>query len=469
MGRVLFVVTALASLTANALQAQGSLLERWVADFLTESWRPIWLRTIDLDSAKQTRATHVVIDSRVDALSLGSAGRMSTYLATLQVRQRIGATAHRLRVGVTQDGRNIRTDGGDPVLQTRANPVVDLGLELNWAATPAGDWRVLGIATADRGLAGALAITGESDYHTLELAAWRTHARPLQVMIPTEAVTDVVEEHAVDGLRGALSITNPHGTVRPTFHGSYEKSDAVSESVDQQAFLTMSPEGRLELASVGAGLFIGSRTGFRIDRRWQTMELAAPFMRSEQQAGKLFFGRVKLRQWVLAGWHETVSNRWEWGLSADEVMSAVSARLETWPYVSVWEQLGATAFRYRGSLDGNSVLLRLRRRPTERNPGGFAWGVSVGRYVLDTSQENWLVTGLGFGRAEEDSVASQVRPAVVVGVEFGKAFALASGIAHAFLAADLPVYGKTTRSNEPAPSEQRGLAGQLRLGLAWWW
>jgi hypothetical protein len=426
---------------------------------------------VPITAMPDSQPYRLLIDSRVEFLSLGTSARLAQHYTTVRGRQQLGTSRHALHVGVTHDGRSVRTDE-DPLLRTNAWPVADVGLELKWSQTALGNFSVLGMATLDRGPAGALVLSSGSPYHSIQLSGWRVNARSLVLTVPTDTVTDIAEQHVVHGARAEASLSIPLGAIRPSAQATYESSKALSEPVEGEAFLTMSPQGELEAARVSLGLTLHDRAGLVVRRAWQNIELGGPLVRTGLQAGELFFGRLEFRQWMANGWLETESNHWSLFVGSERLESAVSVRLETWPYVELWEQLGATAFRYRGSLAGRVLWFRLQHRGTRSKPNGLTWAVNVGRYELDTSQRDWLVTSLGFGRAEDDSVATAVRPVILLGGEVAKRFRVASGWLHLFLAADLPVYAQTEHSHDgpdPSPTDGGALAGQFRVGLFWAW
>ena len=472
--RTVAIIGTLAVLRSPALHAQGSLVERWIVDFVGSSWRPLWMNlSAPVTSLPDSEPPRLVFGSQVEFLSLGSSARLAQRVTTLRARQQVGRSRHTLVAGVAQDGRSVHTSADDPLLRSTATPVADLGLELRWPATVLGDLTVLGVASMDRGLTGSWVLGHASPFHSIRASGWRVNARPLMLTVPTDSVIHVAEEHVVDGKRLEASLTIPLASIRPSAEISYEKGEATNESVEREAFLTLSPDGQLEALDVRVAVELRGTSGLAVQRRWQKIDLSAPFMRSGQTAGKMFFGRLDFQRWAVEGWHETPEHRWSWFFGVDALESAVSARVETWPFVALWEQLGATAFRYRGSMSGDVFWLRLARRGTVKNPESFAWAVNVGIYELDTSRQDWIVTSLGLGRAEEDSVATWVRPAILLGGEVGKQFRLAPGHIRVFLAADLPVYGRSERSGEsptePQPPDEGGLAGQFRLGVAWLW
>jgi hypothetical protein len=463
------IVVLLSVLCAEPLSAQGSLLERWVADFVTQGWRPQWMNLRVPATLADSQPYRVLVGSRVEFMSLGRAASLGQHYATVRGRQQLGTSRHALHAGITHDGRSVRSED-DPLLQTQASPGADIGLELSWPETIVGDVSLLGVATLDRGPGAGLVLQNRSPYHSIRLSGWHSNARTLLLTVPTDRATDIAGEHVVNGTRAEVSLSIPLGAVQPSVQAAYERSEAMSQAVEGDAFLTISPDGTNEVAHVSLAIALHQRAGLGIRRAWQKTDLGAPLMRTGQKAGELYYGRLDFRQWMGYGWYETASNHWSLYAGWESLESAASVRLETWPHVELWEQLGATAFRYRGSLGGSVLWFRLQRAGTKSSPDGIAWAVNVGRYELDTSRRDWLVTGLGLGRAEDDSSAAAVRPVVLVGGELTKRLPLASGSLHLFLAGDLPVYGKTEHSDqEPAAVNGGGLAGQLRVGVFWAW
>jgi hypothetical protein len=203
--------------------------------------------------------------------------------------------------------------------------------------------------------------------------------------------------------------------------------------------------------------------GLRVTHRTHDTDLDAPITRLEESAGKVYFGRLHFRRWSADAWHVGATARWGLALGLDKIDSEVSASVETWPFVSLWEQLGARAYRFRGSLGGDAFWTRLSRLPTHDAGRGFGWTVDGGVYSLRSTKDDWYVTSLGIGRTERDSTSSTVSPVVVIGGSVQHGFGVVGSDLVLQIEAGLPVYA---RSEEPSTA---GLSGYVGLGANWYW
>jgi hypothetical protein len=241
----------------------------------------------------------------------------------------------------------------------------------------------------------------------------------------------------------------------------WEDGNATERSIGDESFLTLSPVGSMRNLDVWFGLKHDDKRGVTLQRRGKQADLEGEFLRADLSAGRLFFGGWEFSQWSLTGWRGQAGGEWRLTLGRDEVASELSVRLESWPVTDIWEQLGAIAFRYRAGLDGNSVWIHLSRAS-----GLFKVAATVARHEAEASQESWVVTSLGFGRAEQESTFLEVQAVIFTMLELSRSFPLASGILTLQAAAGVPVSGRTSQT--PLPTERRDvLAGQLNLGVSW--
>ncbi len=184
----LLASAALSFCWVGTLDAQTSLFDRWLVDFVTRSSRPTWMTAGISDALGESgMSRQLSIGTRMEVLSLGRSGRMAQHYTTIRTRQQLGRSLHAVRVGATQDGRSVLTTADEPLLTSTASPVLDLGVELGWTETPLGDWTVLGFATADRGVTGSFAVSNRSPFHSLSITGWRVNARSLMLTVPTDS------------------------------------------------------------------------------------------------------------------------------------------------------------------------------------------------------------------------------------------------------------------------------------------
>lgn len=176
--------------------------------------------------------------------------------------------------------------------------------------------------------------------------------------------------------------------------------------------------------------------------------------RSGQRAGRLFFGDLRSERWRVGladptegvGWRTAV----EWG-RAD---GSLSARLETWPFRRVWDQLGAVAYRVRGDLSTRWTAWTFARR---RGTGG-GWNLGVRRLRLDLDGEDWLVTGLGFGRSDRRALEDLRASVVLLGGGLDLTVPGTGGRATLGVGGSIPVLGSWNEATE------EGLSGSEWLG-----
>jgi hypothetical protein len=435
-------------------------------DFWSYSWKPTWDDPADpapvaTPAAKPFR---FLLATEAEVLSLGEAVKLSQHRTRLQVRQPVPGSDQVLWLGVIQDGRSVRARASDPYMESATAHTVTAGVELHRRKTVLGDWTLVGMASLDRAFAGSVSLENSSRFHMLRYFHWKSNARRLQFILPTENVTDVGEQHRVQGNEITAAVTLPIvRNMRVTLGGRLATGSVGSDSVEQDVFLTLSPVGNMRKRDLWLGLHLHDTDGLLLNWRQRETDLDAPFLRNEQGAGKLFFGRMDFSRWSVSGWRGGRSHRWEAELGHDELESALSARLETWPFTSIWEQLGAIAYRYRGDIVGRSNWVELTRAANSFPISGFRWRANVSVYDMETSQEDWLVTNLGFGRENQESSAWQVSTLVFLGGEVTRAFPVGAGSLAIRLGAAVPVYGRT------ADDVEKKLAGQVSGGITWSW
>ncbi|MGD2067297.1 MAG: hypothetical protein PVI57_01330 [Gemmatimonadota bacterium] len=190
--------------------------------------------------------------------------------------------------------------------------------------------------------------------------------------------------------------------------------------------------------------------------------------RSGQRAGRLFFGNLRSERWGLAvadpadagGWRTAV----EWGRGD----GSLSARLETWPFRQVWDQLGAIAYRVRGDLGTRWTAWTFARR----SGTGRGWAVGVRRLQLVLDGEDWLVTGLGFGRSDRRTLEDLRATVVLLGGGLDLAVPGTGDRATLSVRGSIPVLGSWNEAMREGLSGSDWLDGGSRwssvtLALSW--
>jgi hypothetical protein len=339
---------------------------------------------------------------------------------------------------------------------------MDLDLELRRRETVVGDWSLIAATSWNSAVSWMAELRGDSRFHHLSVSRWRSNPHPLRFTFPTETITNVAEEHRMDGTTISVGVAVPlrHG-FSLVGGGRREEGSAVEEALSGNSFLTLSPSGSMRNHDVWLGVDHGRTHGVVVSRTEKKADLGGDFLRTDLSAGRLFFSRWDFSQWSVTGWQRGREGEWRLTVGRDQMDSELSARLETWPFTELWEQLGAIAFRYRAGLDGRSMWIQLSRAT-----GRLEWTATVARYEAQANQEDWLVTSLGLGRAEQESTVWDVESVLLLGGELRRGFALASGTLTVHVAAGVPVYGRTSQT--PLPTETASaLSGQLNLGASW--
>ena len=451
--------------------AQSSLFDYWAVDFLSASWGPIqndstgaWVPRIPAPDSHR-----FVFGVEGQALSIGKTARLSRHRITARMRQPLPGTAHRLVVGVTHEARTMSATSGERYMQTGSVRTVDLGLELWRRRTIAGDWAVIGATSWNSAISWFAELRGESRFHVLRVSRWKSNPHQIRFTLPTETATDVAEEHQVGGTMLSVAVAIPLPSALRLGAGvRRETGDVRQKSIDGSSFLTVSPAGTMRNRNIWLSLSRDSSRGVVVQRRERTADLEGAFQREEFAAGRLFFGRWNFSRWMVTGWLGTGSHDWRLSLARDEMQSELSARLETWPFVALWEQLGAIAFRYRVGLNGHSLSARFTRANRRGAAAGFEWSTTITRYEVQANQENWLVTSLGFGRAQREATRWDIESLVTVGLELKRGFNPRTGTLTVSVAVEVPVFARTVQTPEPAETA-RGLSGQLKAGASWAW
>lgn len=460
-----FVVLLVGLVSApHSTAAQGGVFDYWVVDFLSFSWGPIRDDSADpwLPVTLGVSSPGIVVGGEGQVLSVGRTARLLRHRSVVRLRQPIGRTDHVLQVGATQDGRSVSGSSGDRFLQTGVIRTVDLDLQLRRPGTAVGDWSLLAATSWNSAVSWMAELRNETPFHHLSVSRWRSNPHLLRLTLPTETITEVAEQHRMDGTTISVGVGIPlRAGLRLTGGARREDGNATEKPMNGESFLTLSPSGSMRNVELRVGLNHRDTHGVTLKRRGKQADLGGDFLRTDLSAGRLFFSRWDFSQWSVTGWRRHTGTEWRLTLGRDEMASELSARLEAWPVTPIWEQLGAIAFRYRAGLDGHSAWVRLSRATRL-----FEWAATVASYEAQAKQENWVVTSLGFSRAEQESTVWEVESLVLTMIEVSRAFPLVSGTLTLHAAASVPVFGRTNQT--PLPTESaNALSGQLNLGVSW--
>jgi hypothetical protein len=461
--RLIVLLVGLVSVP-HSTTAQGGVFDYWAVDFLSFSWGPIRDDSADawLPVTLGVSSPGIAVGGEGQVLSVGRMARLLRHRSAVRLRQPIARSDHVLRVGATQDGRSVSGSSGNRFLQTGVVRTLDLDLQLRRPETVLGGWSLLVATSWNSAFSWMAELRNETPFHHLRVSRWRSNPHQLHLTFPTERITDVAEQHQMDGTTISAGVAIPLGAhLRLTGGARTEDGSATEKPMNGESFLTLSPSGSMSNVDVWIGLDHGDTHGVTLKRREKQADLGGDFLRTDLRAGRLFFSRWDFSQWSVTGWRRGGEGEWRLTVGRDQMASELSARLETWPVTEIWEQLGAIAFRYRAGLDGHSMWVRLSRATRF-----FEWAATVARYEAHANQEDWLVTSLGFGRAEHESTVWDVESLVLTMVEVSRAFPLAAGVLTLHAAAGVPVLGRTNQT--PLPTESANtLAGQLNLGVSW--
>jgi hypothetical protein len=307
-------------------------------------------------------------------------------------------------------------------------------------------------------------VTHRTGASQASIAAWRAAERGPIVHLPADSLRDLGPRHRKTGLAGRLEMSFGERSlfVRPRAevqHELLEREDATGD-----AFLSAAPEGDQTAWSAGVEVVAGPWT-VDVEHRARDVDLESDILRAGASAGRIPVAIVEFRAWRARAGRRLGDRVWLLDVGSDRLDGTLSARVETWPFVELWETLSTQAYRLNGRLDARSIRVSIGAEPTE---AGLAWRLEAGRYVLQTERDSWFVTSFGFGRRDRETTGSRVDPAYMVGVTLERAFALPRGTLEVRLDSGLPVSVRTAPSEAP-PSPSTGVAGYVRGVLEWRW
>jgi hypothetical protein len=438
--------------------AQEALLERWTVDVVSNGWSPRWSPSRELAKTRTTPKPRVALSLGAQALRLRSELDGSESSMRLDLWHPL-SRSFGLRVAAASDAWRTRR-GGRTLLDIPRSHSAATGLEVRQSLDRLGDLELYALAGWDGGAGGEGGLVLSGDRHALRVTGWRASARESVVFFPADSLREVGLSQLVSGARLEARVAVPVGGLVLHTSGIWEDEfmGEGSRAVDE-AFLIASPGGdsRTRGLKFGAGLGFWTLEG---GYRSREIDLESPLYRSGSAAGRLFYGTLDLRQWTAGVSRRFPGSRWSVAAGREHVTGELSTRVETWPFLSIWETLSVQAYRLRGQLDARGTWVGLRRTPT--GPTGWTWGVAGGRYEMTLDRSSWFVTSLGFGRTDVEQTSAGVDPAVVLAAELGRTFRLGPSLLRLDLGGGLPV--RSERVGIDSGTVDRGVAGQGPAG-----
>ena len=454
----------------NAAWGQGSLLERWVVDFASDGWSPRWIPPSVLGLTPDSVQARVEVASLIEALEVRSSAALRRIESTVTARTRWHDATVMARMAT--DTRRLERSHHE-MMATSPTPAAALAADVPRSLGSLGRGHLRAAGAWDGGPAWMLGTATESAWHAVAVSTWRANSRYARVAFPVDSLLDLGESHRTTGTTAMARVRVPLTRgLAGLAEARWERVTHDAEPMNAPAFLTASPSGVSYDRGVWAGVTWHEAVGFRWGYRSRTMDVLSSIHREGASAGQVFLGRLDFDQWNATVWRRTGTAEWRGSIGTDRLRSQLSARVETWPYVALWEQLGAQAYRFRASLAGTALWLRGGRQPVSQGGAGWGWAVDLSTHRLDLGTTDWLVTSFGLGRSDVDSTSSFLDPAVVVGADVRRGARMFGGLVLANLAAGIPVYARRVDGNGNAVAEtsrDRGRAGYARLKLTWSW
>jgi hypothetical protein len=395
----------------------------------------------------------------VEVLSLRETLYRDRFETRLGVRMPVGASIG-IRLSATT-GRWATEHADQPVFTTPRSQAVSLGVDGGFDFESLGELRLVAIAGWDNGAGGIGRLVSGSRYHSLVIEGWLTTSRPSSVTFPADSLRDLGVGHDLRGgqVRVGLSIPVADVVLRPS---AAWKRELLDEADDVTAgFLTTTPEGGHTVLDLGLDAEWGPWIAQAVYRE-RTTRMRGPFIRGTEQAGFVAQANYDFWSWRAQFGRRIGTRRWVLEGGTEDLAGLLAARVETWPFVSLWESLSAIAYRLNGDVDARSQWARLLSRPEDGS--GWSWGVEAGRYTMEVARDSWYVTSFGFGRSDRQMTTRGADPAVFVGGEVAKAWSTGVGGFGVRLKGGVPVHVTSLDGGGP---DGQGIAGYFGVGLEW--
>lgn len=461
VGLTLVAVT----IVGSEASGQASSLERWTLGSLAESWSPRWSTT----GGTALLGTGAVPELRVAVTEERIALARSFSRAHGQVEMGLRVPIDRVG-GVRMSGMvsSWRTDASErPFLATERSAALSLGADVRTSSRSLGRWGFEVLGGWDGGLGGLLRAASGSAHHRVVFTGWRTHARESIVFFPVDSLRDMGAGERVTGSEAdvAFSARGLGLDVRSSTVWRRERLDSTSDP--PAGFLTVEPGGwhtQLE-TMLEAGT---SRWAAHATYRARSASVESRILRAGIPAGRLPLARMELWGWR-AGFRVGGAERaWSFEGGSDQLAGALSARVETWPFVSLWESLSAQAYRLNGDLTARSTWVRMGRE----GAGSIDWTLEAGHYRLRLDRDSWYVTSLGFGRSDRQRTRTEVDPAILIGGKVAWKLTLGAHALAIHLDADVPIHARHVDASDIGvptgpPDDGTGLAGSVGIVVEW--
>ncbi len=444
---------------APGAAAQETLLERWTLGYVSESWSPRWNALTPAAWPNSGAVPRVRVSLDAELVSFRESLRRKRSTVNLGVRVPLNGSVG-LRAAVTS-GAWLTEAGDRPLIETPRSQAAAAGADVDVAVPRLGRLRIEALGGWDLGPGGFAGVETSSSSHEVTVSGWRTHARESRVLFPADSLRDLGTRHVTTGGEVAAAVAVPlaGATLRPSARWRRELFEAPDEAA--KGFLTASPGGSHTLLVTELEVDVGV---WQAKARYRSREVDfdSRIMRIDASAGRLPVVLLDLWGWSAAASHRSGDRRWTIEGGSDQLSGELSARVETWPFASIWESLSAQAYRLNGDMTARSVWLRVRN--TLEEGAGWSWGAEVGRYALRIDRDSWFVTSFGFGRRDREITATGVDSAVLVGGEVTRSLTAGLGTFALRVQAGVPVFA---RAVDGATGD--GLAGYLRVVLDWAW
>ncbi len=442
--------------------AQETLLERWTLGYVSESWSPRW-DALTPDARPNFGAVpRVRVSFDSELVSFRESLRRDQTTVNLGVRVPLNGSVG-LRAAATSGAW--RTEASDrPLIKTPRSQAVAAGADVDVSRPGLGRLRIEALGGWDLGPGGFARVETSSSYHKVTVGGWRAHARESRVQFAADSLRDLGTSHVTTGGEVAAEVALPlaGATLRPSVRWRREIFEAPGEAA--KGFLTASPSGSHTLLATELAVDVGV---WRVRARYRSREASfdASIMRVDASAGRFPVALLDLWGWSAAVSRLSGDRRWTIEGGSVQLSGELSARVETWPFATLWESLSVQAYRLNGDMAARSHWLGVRNTLDEGV--GWSWGVEVGRYALRIDRDNWFVTSFGFGRQDREITTGGVDSAVLVGGEITRRLVSGMGAFGIRVYAGVPIFTRPLDGAQGSTGD--GLAGYLRVVLDWAW
>jgi hypothetical protein len=249
------------------------------------------------------------------------------------------------------------------------------------------------------------------------------------------------------------------GQVRVQPFASWHSENLRGAQPACDAFLTAAPEGFFSTTTFGISTGIGSKS-VELRYRARTGEVESSISRSAQSAGRLSYADFSFSAWSAEVRSRQEERQWRVALRRESLAGNLSARLETWPFASLWETLSVQAYRLNGDIRGAATTATLTNQPVRSN--GWSWGVDLGRYVARASSESWYVSGFGFARRDRQASLRGFDPGYFLGGQLGRSVSILDGSFDVEAAAGVPIHVRELHERT-----DRSIGGYAAVTVSW--